>query len=190
MHKFLFNRIFFLLIAIGLLINWGIAQANTPMTLRVGVYKNPPLVDTDSMGRPGGLFIDILEQIAHQEGWKVRYVLGTWSDQLYRLSAGKIDLLPAIAINDSRKKRFLFSDQTVIANWGQIYVAENSDIQTIADLHEKNIAVLTDDVHLTSKNGLHEICNSFGIECRTQKYATYDMVMRAIASGRADAGLI
>ncbi|MCG8074233.1 MAG: EAL domain-containing protein [Candidatus Thiodiazotropha taylori] len=190
MHKFLFNRIFFLLIAIGLLINWGIAQANTPMTLRVGVYKNPPLVDTDSMGRPGGLFIDILEQIAHQEGWKVRYVLGTWSDQLYRLSAGKIDLLPAIAINDSRKKRFLFSDQTVIANWGQIYVAENSDIQTIADLHEKNIAVLTDDVYLTSKNGLHEICNSFGIECRTQKYATYDMVMRAIASGRADAGLI
>ncbi|MCG8011150.1 MAG: transporter substrate-binding domain-containing protein, partial [Candidatus Thiodiazotropha weberae] len=181
MHKYVFNRSFFLLFTIGLLINWGVALGNTPMTLRVGVYKNPPLVDTDSMGRPGGLFIDILEQIAHQEGWKVRYVVGTWSDQLYRLSAGKIDLLPAIAVNESREKRFLFSDQTIIANWGQIYVPEKSDIQAIDDLHDKNIAVLADDVYLTSKNGLQEICKSLRIECRTQKYATYDMVMRAIA---------
>ncbi|MEJ2619287.1 MAG: diguanylate cyclase [Candidatus Thiodiazotropha sp.] len=190
MHKSVFNRKFFRLFAIVLLVYWGAAQGNPQMTLRVGVYKNPPLVDTDSMGRPGGLFIDILEHIAHQEGWKVRYVLGTWSDQLYRLSTGKIDLLPAIAISEPRKQRFLFSDQTIIANWGQIYVPENSHIQAIRDLNNKRIAALKDDVYLTSDQGLQEICKSFKVVCHIQQYATYDMVMRAVANGRADAGLI
>ncbi len=191
MHNFqVRSRAFFLLIAFNLLIFCGIAHATTTTTLRVGVFKSPPSVDTDSKGQPRGLFIDILESVAYQEGWKLRYIPGTWSDQLYRLSTGKIDLLPAIAFNQARNKRFLFSDETIIANWGQMYVLEGSEIQSIPDLNGKKIAVLSKDIFLTSEHGLLEICESFKIDCRIETYDSYDMVMRAVASGRADAGLI
>ncbi|MES9834455.1 MAG: EAL domain-containing protein [Candidatus Thiodiazotropha sp. DIVDIV] len=191
MHNFqVLNRTFILLFAFSLLIFCSIAHGTTTTTLRVGVYKNPPLVDTGSKGQPRGLFIDILEHIAYQEGWKLRYIPGTWSDQLHRLATGKIDLLPAVAFNHARNKRFLFSDETIIANWGQVYVPEGSEIQAITDLNGKNIAVLTKDIYLTAEHGLLEICQSFKIDCQIQTYDSYDMVMRAIASGRADAGLL
>ncbi|MCU7890194.1 MAG: transporter substrate-binding domain-containing protein [Candidatus Thiodiazotropha sp. (ex Ustalcina ferruginea)] len=151
---------------------------------------NPPLVTTDQKGHPGGLFIEILQQIAVQEGWALNFAVGTWSDQLRRLSMGKIDLLPAIAINDTRQQRFLFTDQTVIANWAQIFVPEDSNIQSVPDLDGKRIAVLHDDIYITGDSGLNEICESFYIICELTEYATYDRVLRAVAQGKADAGLV
>jgi diguanylate cyclase (GGDEF)-like protein/PAS domain S-box-containing protein len=190
MHKTEVRRKHLLLFAFSLLFHSGIVSGVSPTSLKVGIYNNPPLVDTDLNGRPGGLFVDIIEHVAYQEGWKIRYVMDTWSDQLYRLSTGSIDLLPGIAINETRNKRFLFSDETVIANWGQVYVPENSEIQSIPDLHEKDIAVLRDDLFITSENGLPNICKAFNIDCKLHEYVTYDMVMRAVANGRADAGLV
>lgn len=191
MHKCKARRRFFFLLFIFILtIYCGDALATTPRTLRVGVYKNPPLVDSDPKGRPKGLFIDILEHIAHQEGWKIRYVMGAWNDQIYRLSTGKIDLLPAVAFNPIRSKRFLFSDESIIANWDQVYVPKDSAIQSIPDLDNKTIAVLPKDIFLTDEHGLQGMCQAFKIDCKIEEYATYDLVMRAVESGRADAGLI
>jgi diguanylate cyclase (GGDEF)-like protein/PAS domain S-box-containing protein len=190
MHKTEVRRSYLILLVFFILFHCGVASAVNPTSLKVGIYNNPPLVDTDLKGRPGGLFVDIIKHIADREGWKTRFVLGTWSDQLYRLSTGSIDLLPGIAINETRNKRFLFSDETIIANWGQVYVPENSEIQSIPDLHEKDIAVLRDDLFITSENGLPNICKAFKIDCRLHEYVTYDMVMRAVANGRSDAGLV
>ena len=39
-------------------------------TLRVGLYENPPKVYTDPRGRPAGLFVTLLEQVAREEGWR------------------------------------------------------------------------------------------------------------------------
>ncbi|MEJ2608699.1 MAG: EAL domain-containing protein [Candidatus Thiodiazotropha sp.] len=190
MHSFVVKRSYQLLLLLYLLFQYSIVLAASPITLKVGIYNNPPLVSTDLKGHPRGLFIDVLEQVARLEGWKLHYFLGNWSDQLYRLSTGKIDLLPAIAINTARQKRFLFSDQTIIANWGQIYIPKKSEIQSLLDLNEKNIAVLRDDTYISGENGLLDICKSFDITCRLNEYATYDMVLRAVAQGHADAGLV
>ncbi|MCU7925991.1 MAG: EAL domain-containing protein [Candidatus Thiodiazotropha sp. (ex Dulcina madagascariensis)] len=190
MHKRAVKGRYLLLLLYTLLIFSSALPGQIPTTLRVGIYMNPPLVTTDLRGRPGGLFIDILEQIARQEGWKLRYIVGTWSDQLQRLSTGSIDLLPAIAFNEARQQRFLFSDHTVIANWGQIFVSEDSDIQSIPDLDGKRIAVLRDDVYITADPGLMNICEAFDIDCKLTEYATYDMVLRAVVQGKADAGLV
>lgn len=184
------NKGWLLLLFIILLITNNTVLGQSSITLKVGIYKNPPLVTTDQKGHPSGLFIEILQQIATQEGWDLNFVAGTWSDQLHRLSMGKIDLLPAIAINDARQQRFLFTDQTVIANWAQIFVPEDSSIQSVPDLDGKRIAVLRDDLYITGDSGLNEICESFYIICELTAYATYDRVLRAVAQGKADAGLV
>ena len=61
----------------------------------VGVYENPPLLFTEEDGRGGGLFAELLEHIAAQEGRQIEYVSGNWEQGLSRLQAGKIDILPA-----------------------------------------------------------------------------------------------
>ncbi|MCM8856828.1 MAG: transporter substrate-binding domain-containing protein [Candidatus Thiodiazotropha sp.] len=190
MQRCAVNKGWLLLLFIILLITNNTVLGQPSDTLRIGIYNNPPLVTTDQKGHPGGLFIEILQQIATQEGWALSFVAGTWSDQLHRLSMGKIDLLPAIAINDTRRQRFLFIDQTVIANWAQIFVPEDSNIQSVPDLNGKRIAVLRDDVYITGDSGLNEICKSFYIICELTEYATYDRVLRAVAQGKADAGLV
>jgi hypothetical protein len=48
----------------------------------VGVYENAPKIFTSESGKPAGIFVDIIEQIAKIEGWNLRYVSGTWGDGL------------------------------------------------------------------------------------------------------------
>jgi diguanylate cyclase (GGDEF)-like protein/PAS domain S-box-containing protein len=191
MHRFTIGKRWGLfLILLVLIAQCRVASGAKAVTLRVGIFNNPPLVNTDRIGRPEGLFIDILEQVAKQEKWKLVYVVGTWSDLLYRISSGKIDVLPGIAINDIRAQRFLFSDQTILSNWGQIYVPDNSTIQAILDLDKKNIAVLRGDLFTSSEDGLLALCLAFKIDCHLTEYPTYEMVLRAVSKGYADAGLV
>ncbi|MET0029178.1 MAG: EAL domain-containing protein [Candidatus Thiodiazotropha sp.] len=189
MHRYALRSGLPLLLVLILLVQCGMAQGAVT-AIRVGIYDNPPLVSTDPSGHPEGLFIDLLEQIAKQESWQLVYVVGNWSDLLSRLSRGKIDILPGIAYNEERGRRFLFSDQTVLANWGQIYVRENSPIQSIPDLDNKNIAVLRDDVYVSGHDGLTGLCLAFKIDCHFTEYPTYEMVLRAVGQGYADAGLV
>ncbi|MEW8505737.1 MAG: EAL domain-containing protein [Candidatus Thiodiazotropha sp.] len=159
-------------------------------TLIVGIYNNPPLVTTNQNGNPAGLFIDILQEIAAQEKWNLRYVSGTWSDNLSRLSTGKIDILPAIAINEARQRQYLFTEQSVVSNWAQIFVPDESAIQSLPDLNGKRIAVLRDDIYFTGEGGLEALCLSFAISCDFTEYSTYDQVLRAVTQGEAGAGLV
>ncbi|MES9972299.1 MAG: EAL domain-containing protein [Candidatus Thiodiazotropha sp.] len=168
-----------------------IAQSDQPVSLvKVGIYDNPPLITTNQTGIPGGLFIDTLKEIASQEGWKLHFVTGTWSDGLHRLSTGKIDLLPAIAINPARQQRFIFTEQSLLSNWAQIFVAEGSPIQSLPDLDGKRIAVMRDDIYVSGEKGLEVLCKSFLIACEFIEYDTYDRVLRAVTQGNADAGLV
>ncbi len=70
--------------------------------IRVGVYDNLPMVSFDRGGRGTGLFPELLEHIAPQEGWTLEYVAGTWAECLERLDRGKLDVLVSIAYTDER----------------------------------------------------------------------------------------
>ncbi|MEW7986097.1 MAG: EAL domain-containing protein [Candidatus Thiodiazotropha sp.] len=179
---------YFLLFSILLV---DVIQADPSATLlKVGIYNNPPLVTANQTGSPGGLFIETLNDIASKEGWKLHYVAGTWSENLQRLATGKIDLLPAIAINTARQQQFLFIEQGLVSNWAQIFIPETSPIKSFPDLDGKRIAVLRDDVYITGAGGLESLCESFLITCDLIEYDTYDRVLRAVSMGNADAGLV
>jgi ABC-type amino acid transport substrate-binding protein len=133
------NRFIFLLFIIFWLIACsGPAAARADgMEVRVGVYENPPKVFTSASGKPSGIFIDIIEHMAREEGWRLRYVSGTWAEGLDRLSKGEIDLMPDVAYTSERENLFSFHQVPVLSSWSQIYAAKNSKIQSILDLDEK-----------------------------------------------------
>lgn len=158
--------------------------------IRVGVYENSPLISIGASDRVDGLFIDIIRHVASSEGWSLRFIPGNWEENIGRLESGEIDVLPAIAVTDQRKQEFLFIEQSIISNWGQIFVASGSSIKAMPDLDNKKIAVLKGDVYVTSDDGIRALCGEFSLRCTFKEMSSYIEVLRAVDSGEVDAGLV
>jgi len=155
--------------------------------VEVGVYNNKPLVFIDNDGNPKGIFIDILEYVASKEQWELKYIPGSWTDCLARLEAGEIDLMTAIAYSKERKKKYNYTYETVITNWGQVFLPENSKIKTVLDLESKKIAVKMQDIHFY---GLKDLTATFNMECRFIESDGYDVVFELIEADRVHAGVV
>ncbi|MCP4140020.1 MAG: PAS domain S-box protein [Chloroflexi bacterium] len=155
--------------------------------VRVGVYHNPPLSFVDEEGLPQGFVIDILNDIARNEAWVLEFVSCEWSECLLALEAGEIDLLAPIAFSEERAERFDFSEETIITNWGQVYVqSDNIDI-SIVDLAGKKIALLEGDIHASV---FQFMLDEFGIDAEILYLDTYADIMLATETEEAFAGVV
>ncbi len=160
-------------------------QAGEP--LRVGVYQNKPKIFRDDDGRPKGFFIDILEYIAAQEGWRLKYVPGLWEEGLERLEKGQIDLMPDVAYSRERAKRFDFNSVNVWSNWALIYAGRGSKIESLTDLEGKKIAAMRFDI---SYDDFKSILKSFGIQSAFVEVPDFASVLNLIQEGAVDAGIV
>jgi two-component system cell cycle sensor histidine kinase/response regulator CckA len=154
--------------------------------VRVGVYQNTPLTFEEN-GKTKGFFIDILEYIAGKEGWKIEYVHSSWPECLSNLKSGKIDLLGSIAYSETRGKIFDYTYESVITNWGQMYLNKKSDIESIIDLKGKKVAVLQNNIYF---NNLRKLVDQSGIKCRFIEAFEYEDVLELVEIGRCEAGLV
>ncbi len=163
---------------------WAIEEGQP---IRVGVYENFPLSFMDKNGKAGGFFLEILEEIASEEGWRLHYVPDSWSQCLTNLETGKIDLLGVIAFSEERGRRFDYNYESILTEWGQIYVQRFTGIESIIDLHNKKVAVLQNDMHYLV---LRRQVQQFGISCRFIEAFEYEDVLKLVEIGRCDAGLV
>ncbi len=154
--------------------------------VKVGVYENSPKVFTDESGKPSGIFIDILEHIAHEEGWSLEYVPGTWEEGLQRLAAGDIDLMPDVAFNAHRARRYRFNHIPVLSSWSQVYAREGSDIHSILDLEGKRVAVLSGSVQ---QEAFAELAKGFDLRIHIEPRSDYAAAFQAVKDGAADAAI-
>lgn len=161
--------------------------AQSRMPVKVGVYQNTPLTFIDENGKVGGFFIDILESIAGKENWKIEYVQSSFSEGLSNLESGRIDLLGAVAYSESRGKLYYFTFESIFTNWGQMYINNNTDIESIIDLEGKKIAVLQGDIYFEN---LKKLVNQFGIQCAFIEAFEYEDVLKLVEIGRCQAGLV
>jgi ABC-type amino acid transport substrate-binding protein len=80
-----------------------------------------------------------LEHIAGKKGWNIEYVPCSWSECLSDLENENLDLLGVIAYSESRGRIFDYTYESVITNWGQMYLNKKSDIESIVDLKGKKL---------------------------------------------------
>jgi len=167
------------------------AQAGAPARvgapLRVGVYDNRPLVFVDEDGRAQGVYIDLLEHIAQQEGWQLQYVAGTWQQCLDQLDSGAIDLLAAIAYSEDLTPRYDFNQRNVISNWAQVYTPRGAEVSTLLDLEGKRLAVVVNDVH--GRNML-DMLRRFNITSHIIEADDYETVLQLVRERNVDAGVV
>jgi len=150
-------------------------------TVRVGVYRNPPLVLQKEKGRFDGLFIRILKFVAQKEGWAIEYHFDTFGKLLTSLEQGEIDLLVAFAYSPERAQRFDFNRETVWLNWGVIYTHPSISIQSFLDLHGRQIYVVSNDVYYQV---LQQIVAGFALDCRFVEVDDYEEVALRVREGK------
>jgi ABC-type amino acid transport substrate-binding protein len=115
--------------------------------VRVGMHEIKPSLYTDEQGKPAGIFVDLIQDIATKEGWNLIYVHGTFRENQDRLANGQIDLIMALTDTPEREKIYDFNREAVVSSWTQIYASPHAGINTILDLDKKRVAILRGDVN-------------------------------------------
>ena len=115
-------------------------------TLVVGLYQNPPKVYRDAQQRPAGLFVDLLEGVADEQGWRLAYRDCQWNDCLAALAAGELELMPDVAATPARRDLFAFHRVPVTQAWSQLYRPAHVDLWSLEDLAALRVAVLEGSV--------------------------------------------
>ncbi len=177
-----------LLIALIALLVWysgGQASAQS-RTVRVGVYENMPKVFTDESGQPSGIFIDLLNEIARDEGWKLEYVPGSWDEGLAALEQGRIDLMPDVAFTEERATRFDFHRTPVLESWSYVYAAPDQRFDRISQLSGKQIAVLKGSIQETV---FAQMSDSFRLGATILPAESLKEAFEMASDGRADAAI-
>lgn len=157
--------------------------------IRVGIYNNNPLIYQKESGEVAGLYTDILNHIAAEENWEVEYIPGSWQECLNRLELNQINIMTAIAFTRERAKLYDFSRETVIVNWGQIYVRKDSDINCFIDLDNKKVGVLANDVYYIGPDGIESIEKSYNLNYNYVEFNSYNAIFSALENGKIEAGV-
>ncbi len=179
----------YLIYLIVLLIFPFIAVANTPVTIKVGVYENFPKIFTDKESIVTGFWPDLIQYISTKEGWQINWVPGTWTQGLKRLETGEINIMPDTGWTEPRSRKYTFSDETVLVSWSRLYVSKNSKIKSIVDLSGKTIAALKGSFNLEGPEGLRQILYKFNLKATIKEMESYEDIFDALQGKKIDAGI-
>jgi len=158
--------------------------------VRIGIDNNPPLTFIDEQGEAGGLFPDLFQQIAKAKNWSIEYVPCQWQQCLESLSAGDIDILPAIAYTEKRAAQFHFAEEVVVSSWGQVYQRSENKFSSVLELAGKTVAVLEKDVYLLGDQGLLQVADNFDIKINYLKVSSYKEAFLHLKNGDVDAAMV
>lgn len=102
------------ILALILIVVWGVIFPMQARVVKVGAYHNSPKMIITESGAVSGIFADIIDQIASEEGWQIEYIKGTWDEGLSRLQSGEIDLMPDMAFTTTRAVLYDFHREPVL----------------------------------------------------------------------------
>ncbi len=154
--------------------------------VKVGVYQNHPQLFINAQGRGEGFYMDLLGFVSAQEGWSLKMVPGSWTEGLERLNSGEVDLLLAVPFADQLFGRLDFNNETFLANWGQLYVAD-ARLQSIPDLDDKTIIGLKNHTLTTQ---FEQLLKQFGIKAHFLLVDDYAQALEWLVSGKGDAAIV
>ena len=155
--------------------------------VRVGIYENSPKVGLSKSGKPEGIFVDVIEAIAAEEGWSLDYVPGTWVEGLNRLDKGEIDLMPDVARTATREAQFSLHNEPVLSDWFQVYTRRARGVRSLLDLNGKRVSVLDRSIQ---KEAFEKIIDGFDLAVTLVAFQDYHSAFVAVTKGEVDAVIV
>jgi diguanylate cyclase (GGDEF)-like protein/PAS domain S-box-containing protein len=163
---------------------WCAAAWAQPREVRVGLYDNEPKIFADAQGRPAGILVELLQEVARLEGWTLRFQTCNWTECLDALEAGRIDLMPDVAYTGSRDEYLDFHDTPALLSWSQVYRRSDVPIATVLDLDGRRVAVLAGSVQ---RGVFTDLTRSFGIKPELHTVETMEEGFHLVETRQADA---
>ena len=109
--------------------------------VKIGVEDWRPVVFVNSNGDIDGIAGDFTKKIIELTGLKTKIVGGKWNKILNDFKQSKIDILPATYYTRERATYGLYS-QPYLSMKNYLYVREDSNIHSFADLKGKKLAIV------------------------------------------------
>lgn len=163
--------------------------------IHVGIYQQEPLFFTDESGHQGGIYWDILVEIAFMESitsdsiWSLRFIPGSYHETLSRLKNDEIHIMvPAPYMGADTD--IIFSDTYLTASWGVVYRRSGENIETVLDMEGKKVGIRIDDIHGDGPNGIQMMVDNFNVNCTYVEYPDYQSVFQGLISGEIDSGVV
>jgi len=160
---------------------------NTAKLIRVGVIPNPPIAFKDKTGKWRGISIDILQQVANKNNWKLQFVPGSYTDQLANFESDKIDIISMMAYSKKRDDKYIFTRNAIISNWGLIYSRTNSDIASLLDLDNKRVGAVKNNIH---NKAFRKLAEKLELNIEIVEFEKFRNVMEATQEKKVDVGIV
>lgn len=154
--------------------------------IRVGVFPNPPVAFKNNKGKWRGISVDVIQAIADEKGWKLEYIEDSFSGLQNKFKTNEIDIISMMAYSDKRAKKYTFSKNPLISNWGLVYSRPDSKISSLLDLKGKRIGVMKNNIHDTA---FRKLVKKFDINLTIVELANFKDVMESTKAGKTDAGV-
>lgn len=179
------------IILIFLLLNSSVVFAinDEPLMVKVVVFNNRPMNFYEG-GQSGGFFVDLIDQVAKEEGWTLEFIESDFAGGLKMIESGDADLMLGVAWSEERSKLYNFNDEIGFVNWGQVYTHNTVEMSTFGDLDGKVIGVMEGDIHYIGPNGIKNTIEQFGYSAEYKEYSDKQDILKGIEVGHLDAGIV
>ncbi|MGF1500514.1 MAG: ATP-binding protein [Paracoccaceae bacterium] len=172
--------VFFLALAGG-----GPAAAQT---MRVALPDYLPKSGLDARGEPVGVYPEIFADLAPRLGNDVVWVPCDWSQCLRMLRRGEVDILPDVALGQSRA-RLRIGREPLFQDWSQVFYRAGSSraVNSLGDLNRRRVAVVRGGPEAAA---LADVAARLEIAVDIVAVDGPSDVVAAISAQRADAGIV
>lgn len=106
----------------------------------IGTDTYPPFNYLDADGQPTGIDVDLAVEAFHRMGYRVEFSFIDWVEKKELLNSGAVDCLWDCFSMDGREDEYHWAGPYMISRQ-VVAVMPDSDIQTLADLADKTVAV-------------------------------------------------
>ena len=117
----------------------GVTHSDLPVIL-VGSDNYPPFHYEDANGQPTGIDVDLAKEAFRRMGYQAMFVTIDWEDKKDLVERGEIDCIWGSFSSDGREDQYLWTEPYLYSRQ-VVAVRQDSDIQTLADLAGKRVAV-------------------------------------------------
>ncbi len=165
----------------------GHATKGATRIVRIGTFQFPPMIFKDKSGEIVGIFSDLIRAIGDKENWQLEFIHGSWREGLDRLEKGEIDLMTSVAFKTKRESFLDYHSEPVMTAWGEVYVKQGSNIDSIFELGRKKIAVVEGDIN---GQNLRRLCIQFNVKCTFMFVDDFGQALDRVAGGEAVAAVV
>lgn len=115
------------------------SHSDLPVIL-VGSDNYPPFHYEDANGQPTGIDVDLAKEAFRRMGYQAVFVTIDWEDKQDLVERGEIDCIWGSFSSDGREDQYLWTEPYLYSRQ-VVAVRQDSDIETLADLAGKRVAV-------------------------------------------------